>query len=246
MSANNIPPVPQWSGINASGGSSTWIGGTTYVQASDVLQYLQITNPTPADYALLNNIIIPYVCDYIDIIAGNQTWGKKLAINEQYSLGKPTYLGWYLVGTPIYLQRRPILPASGTSTLVHLGIWNGSAYQEWVGSMVEARWGSYWVDTLNGIVWIIGWYWYMGYEAQITYWYGYNVAGTNRMDRQVQLLALLKSAKMFLDNNRYTAEISQGIGGISMTDLWNYLNDYIPQLESAVRGIQTITGGWIA
>ena len=31
-----------------------------------------------------------------------------------------------------------------------------------------------------------------------------------------------------------------------MTDLWNYLNDYIPQLESAVRGLQTITGGWIA
>ena len=85
----------------------------------------------------------------------------------------------------------------------------------------------------------------MGYEIQISYNYGYNTSGTNAMDRQIQLLALLKSTKLFLDNNRYTAEISQGIGGIDMKAMWDYLNNYIPQLEDAVKGYQVLTGGWL-
>ncbi len=245
MVNNVVVPAPSWGGINAGKSSSTWIGGTPYVRAGDVLQYLQITNPTQNDYNLLNNIVIPYVSDYIDVIAGGQTWGQKSEINMIYSLGKPAYFGWYLVGTPVYLQHRPIIPASTTSSLLHLGVWNGSAFEEWVGTMVESRWGSYWVDPINGILWLIGWYWYMGYEIQISYNYGYNTSGTNAMDRQIQLLALLKSTKLFLDNNRYTAEISQGIGGIDMKAMWDYLNNYIPQLEDAVKGYQVLTGGWL-
>ena len=240
--SSNIPPAPSFGG--AGGTNSPWYGGTTYVSSSDVLSYLQIQNPTTSDTSLLDNLLIPTVCEYIDTITG-LTWGNKTVHNAMYSLGKPMYLGWYLVGTPIYLQNKPIIPVSPTQTLLNFSVWNGSQYQEWIGALTEARWGSYWVDTYRGIVWVIGWYWYMGYEIQIDYNYGYNTAGTNQLDGQIKLLALLKSAKLFLDNNRYTAEISQGIGGIEMTDLWNYLNTAIPKLEDAVRGLKTITMGWV-
>ncbi len=242
-------PSPSYSGVNpipapSPAGTSYWIGGTTYVSAADVLGYLQIQNPTQADYNLLNQTILPIVCDYLDTITGH-TWGVKTVTNEIYSIGKPTYMGWYLVGTPIFLLRKPVIPASSTYTLQSLKIWNGNEYQEWVGNMVEGRWGSYWVDTLNGIVWIVGWYWFMGYEASITYQWGYNVAGSNGMDGQIRYIALLKAAKMFLDNNRYTAEISQGIGGIEMDKFWNWLNEEIPKQEDAIKGTKVPTIGFI-
>ena len=154
----------------------TWNGGGTtnfYVTADDVLKYMKIydtytsTTNYNADVELLNTIIIPQVCSYIDVITG-RSWGKVLSSTERYSIGKPAYLGWYLVGAPVYLQHFPIIPASSTHTLVELGIWNGTQYANWIGTMVEARWGSYWVDVENGILWIIGWYWYMGYEVNAT------------------------------------------------------------------------------
>ena len=226
-------------------GYSSWSGGTTYVSANDVLTFLKIQNAQQTDINLLDNIIIPNVCDYIDKIAGT-TWGLKTVQNKTYSIGKPTFLGWFLTGSPVYLKYYPIVPYSQQYTLGHLGVWNGQSYNEWVGTMVESRWGSYWVDTYSGILWIIGWYWYMGYEVNVTFNYGYNTAGTNEIDGQVYNLALYKASKMFLDNERYTAIVSQGIGGIDMNTFWGWLNTEIPKLEDAIRGLTPITGSWLA
>ncbi len=188
--------------------------------------------------------LVSHNCDYIDVITG-RTWGKKFVQNEHYSIGKPAYLGWYLVGSPVYLQHFPVIPASSTHTLVHLGVWNGTQYEEWVGTMVEARWGSYWIDNEAGILWIIGWYWYMGYEIEVSYYYGYNSAQTPQMDGQIYQLALYKSAKMFLDNERYTAQVAENVGGIEMERFYNWVSAYIDKLEDAVKGYKIITGSWV-
>ena len=126
-----------------------------------------------------------------------------------------------------------------------LGIWNGTQYQQWVNYMVEARWGSYWFDKAAGILWIIGWYWYMGYEVAITYKYGYNTAGTLNLDGRIRLLALYKATKLFLDNERYTAQVSEGIGGISMQDLWKYLVQDIAEIEHWIQSFRVMTGSWM-
>ena len=68
---------------------------------------------------------------------------------------------------------------------------------------------------MDAIVFVLGWYWYMGLEVQTTYSYGYNASGTVYMDGQVHRLALLKSAQMFLSSERYTALVTEGIGGIA-------------------------------
>jgi hypothetical protein len=220
-----------------------WAGGVPYISANEVLQYMKIANPQPSDYMLLNNIIIPIVCQYIDELTGT-TWGVKTT-TEYYSIGRPSYLGWYLIGSPVYLQHYPIYAVSSTHTAISLGIWNGTQYQQWVNYMVEARWGSYWFDKAAGILWIIGWYWYMGYEVAITYKYGYNTAGTLNLDGRIRLLSLYKATKLFLDNERYTAQVSEGIGGISMQDLWKYLVQDIAEIEHWIQSFRVMTGSWM-
>jgi hypothetical protein len=231
-----------------------WNGGTTanyYVTADDVLKFLKIDNlytsttQYNSDITLLNTIIIPSNCSYIDTITG-RSWGKVLSQVETYSISKPSYLGWYLVGAPVYLEHYPIIPASSTHTAVQLGIWNGTQYSNWIGTMVEARWGSYWFDDENGILWIIGWYWYMGYEVRIQYYYGYNTSQTPYMDGQIYNLALYKSAKMFLDNERYTAQVAENVGGIEMQRFYDWISDEIKKLEDAVLGYRILTRSWMS
>lgn len=230
-----------------------WNGGTTgqyYVTATDVLQFLKIdslytsTTQYNADVSLLNSLIIPQVCSYIDVITG-RSWGKVLSNVEEYSISKPAYLGWYLVGSPVYLEHFPVIPASSTHTLVQLGIWNGTQYANWIGTMVENRWGSYWVDKENGILWIIGWYWYMGYEVRIQYYYGYNTSQSAGMDGQIYNLALYKAAKMFLDNERYTAQVAENVGGIEMGRFYDWISAEVSKLEEAVQGYRILTRSWL-
>jgi len=238
-----ITPATTYSG--AGGTSGAWIGGTTYVSADELFSYLKIKDDaTQEDYNFAETIVLPTVCDYIDRIAGT-TWGLKTVRNAYYSIGKPAYLGWYLTGSPVYLGYYPIVPYNQQMSFEHLGIWNGQNYQEWAGTMPEGRWGTYWVDTNAGILWLIGWYWYMGYEVQITFNYGYNTAGTNKMDGQVKLLALHKSALTFLENERYTAKFSQGIGGVDMQHYFDWLQAQVMLEEGAIQGLQPITGSWL-
>ena len=249
--------------------TSTFSGGISYVQSTDVIRYLKLQNVATADdYAWLDGTVIPQVCEYIDSIAGT-TWGKKLAQGEIYTIGKPAAYSMYLVGSPVYLQHQPIIPyvvnssvipasqsgvgmpqyVNTTVTPVNLKVWNGSYYEIWVDNGTAYAWenrnGMYWVDTETGILYIIGWFFYMGYEVMIDYYYGYNTAGTPQLDGQVYWLALLLSAKYFLDSERYTAMVSEGIGGIEMDKQWDYLNKRIKELEDYVRGFRHLAGGFI-
>ncbi len=248
-------PPSSYITTNITTSTSQFAGGVSYVQAEEVLNYLKISEPTQADYDFLAYSMIPMACEYIDNLAGT-TWGLKKKVNEFRSLNKPMSAGFYLIGTPLYTQYFPIYPAwhiSGSTSNTQLGntleslqIWNGITYEEWVGFVWENRNGNYWVDRDNGIVYIIGWWWYMGYEARLSYYYGYNVSGTIAMPMDVKEFALLKSAKLFLDSERYTAIVTQGIGGIEMPNQWNYLNSRLEKLEEYFKGFRTVETGFLA
>jgi hypothetical protein len=225
--------------------TSIFQGGTSYTQSAEVLSYLKITNASTVDAQFLDETIIPMVCNYIDTLAGT-TWGS-IDITETLSIGRYALYGMYVVGAPVYLSYYPIIPYQpGTQTLTSFKVWNGNQYQEWAGFMVESRFGSYWVVPNSGIVFVLGWYWYMGAEIQTTYSYGYNTTGTLYLDGQVHQLAMLKSAKLFLENERYTALVSEGIGGVQMTDAWRYLQDETTRLEDMIKGYKTLQGDIIS
>lgn len=217
----------------------------SYTQSAEVLSYLKITNASTVDAQLLDNTLIPMTCNYIDTLAGT-TWGS-INVTDSLSIGRYALYGMYVVGAPVYTKYYPIIPyIPGTQTLQSFQVWNGNAYQEWAGVMTESRFGSYWVDPLDAIVFVLGWYWYMGLEVQTTYAYGYNTTGTIYLDGQVHELALLKSAQMFLTNERYTALVTEGVGGVQMTPAWQYMTERIHQLEDAIKGWNPINTGLIA
>jgi hypothetical protein len=225
--------------------TSTFGGGTCYTQSAEVLGYLKIQNYSTVDASLLDNTLIPLTCTYIDNLAGT-TWGS-INVTETLSIGRYALYGMYVVGAPVYLSYFPVIPyVPGTQTLQSFKIWNGNQYQEWAGVMLESRFGSYWVLPQDAIVFVLGWYWYMGAEVETTYSYGYNTTGTVYLDGQVHELAILKSAQLFLSSERYTALVTQGIGGVEMPSQWDYLNKRIKDLEDYIKGYKTIQGGIIS
>jgi len=226
--------------------TSYFQGGVCYTQSAEVLSYLKLaTIASTLDAQLLDGTLIPLVCNYIDSLAGT-SWGS-VTVTETLSIGRYALYGMYVVGAPVYLSYYPVIPfIPGQQTLQSFKVWNGNQYQEWAGNMVEARFGNYWVLPQDGIVFVLGWYWYMGAEIETTYTYGFNTTNTIYLDGQVHELAILKSAELFLSNERYTALVSQGIGGVEMPDAWKYLNDRIHQLEDYIKGYKTIQGGIIS
>ncbi len=249
---------------------STFSGGQSYVQSTDVLEYLRIADiATTADINFLDNTVIPWVCEYIDRLAGT-TWGLKSTATDGYhqsdqgyemhSIGQYAAYGLYLIGAPVYLNHFPIVPVVNGSfttmsqppqTLQSMLIWNGNVYSEFVNVYTEGRYSQYWVDRAKGIIYIMGWYWWMGYEAMVQYQYGYNqmtsvANGTGFVDPYVYELAVLKASQYFLSSERYTATISQGIGGIEIPMQWQYLNQRIKELEIYIKGYKRLAGSWIS
>ena len=208
------------------------------------------------------------MCNYIDNLAGT-TWGLKTTITDTYnqayqgyemhSIGQYAAYGLYLIGAPIYLNHYPVVPVvTGSMTnfsqppqdLISMVIWNGNVYTEWVKRFTEGRFSQYWVDRLSGIIYIMGWYWWMGYEAAVQYQYGYNqsanLAAGGFIDPYVYELAVYKAAHWWLSSERYTATISQGIGGIEIPQQWDFLNQRIKDLEIYVKGYRRISGSWLS
>jgi hypothetical protein len=250
--------------------TSTFSGGQSYVQSTDVVEYLHIADiATPADLTYLDTTVIPFVSEYIDRLSGS-TWGLKSTATDNYhneyngyemkSIGQYTAYGLYLIGAPIYLSHYPIVPvvmgsftnnANPPQSIQSMLIWNGNFYQEWEGIYQEGRYSQYWTDRTAGIMYIMGWYWWMGYEAMVKYQYGYNqmqyvAAGTGILDPYVYELAVMKSAHWFLSSERYTATVSQGIGGIEIPAQWSFLNQRIRELEIYIKGYKRIAGTWMS
>ena len=222
--------------------TSMFAGGIWYTQSGEVLSYLKILNASTVDAQLLDETLIPMACNYIDNLAGT-TWGS-INVTEIDSIGRYALYGLYVIGAPVFLQNYPVIPyIPGTQTLQSFKVWNGNQYTEWAGTMVESRFGSYWVLPLDAIVYVIGWYWWMAAEIETTYSYGYNTTGTPFLDGRVHELALKKTAQMFLESERYTAMVSQGIGGVDMTEQYKSLTERIRQLEDMIKGYRTIQGG---
>lgn len=253
---------------------STFTGGQSYIQNADVVNYLRISDiVTTADTTWLDDTIIPWVCEYIDSLA-DTTWGLKSTDTdyrnlstmgyEWKSIGQYASYGLYLIGAPIYLKHSPVVPVVNTlqdvqnhytqQSLQSMLIWNGNFYSEWVGTFQEGRFSQYWTDIPNGIVYIMGWYWWMGYEALVQYQYGYQQTASAQLlngvpvmiDPYVYELAVLKSAQWFLSAERYTSTITQGVGGIEIPQQWNWINDRIKELEIYVKGYKAPNIGWMS
>ena len=82
--------------------TSMFAGGTSYTQSAEVLGYLKIVNPQTTDSNLLDNTLIPMVCNEIDVLAGT-SWGS-VNVTDSLSIGRYALYGMYVVGAPVVLE----------------------------------------------------------------------------------------------------------------------------------------------
>ena len=216
-----------------------------YVTAEEVLQYLKI-DYSQDDIDWLNNIIIPLVCDEIDSLAGT-SWRKCSVTNEYHRMGYPRSYGFWLVARPIYLNYYPI------TKINYLGVWlAGSDYENWTdatdGNDRLARW---WLVPDRGIIWINWMFWYGGrYDAKVSYDFGvYDESDgeiTPKPNGQVKMLALLMSAYQFLDSERYSSRVADGISDANTyQQQMQRMRRQIDELKDWIKGFKIVVSGEI-
>lgn len=215
-----------------------------YVTAEEVLRYLKI-DYTDDDISLLDDLIIPMVCDEIDSLAGT-SWRKCTVTNEYHRMGYPRAYGFWLWARPIYLNYYPV------TEVTKLEIWmGGNEYMDWTNAET-GRLGRWWIDNKNGIIWINWMFWYAGmYDARVSYTFGVYEEDESgnvipKPNGYVKRLALLWSAYRFLDSERYSSRVADGISDANTyQQQMTRLKKEIEYLKDRIAGVKIVTGGQV-
>ena len=72
---------------------------------------------------------------------------------EYHRVVRRTWFGFTIIGIPIFLKRRKVLPFDPTQG-DSLQVFNGTDYEEWLGNKVEGMNGDFWVNYDSGILYI--------------------------------------------------------------------------------------------
>ena len=215
-----------------------------YVTAEEVLSYLKI-DYSQDDIDFLNNIIIPDVCDQIDSLAGT-AWRKCTVTDQYYRMGYPVAYGFWLWARPVYLRYYPI------KSIDKLEVWmGGNTFEDWTNAP-QGRLGRWWYDEQNGVIWINWMFWWAGiYDLRTSYTFGVYDEDENgnvipKPNGYVKRLALFMSAYQFLDSERYSARVADGISDSNTYQQQMIrLRRQIQELKEYVKGYKVVTGGRI-
>jgi len=212
-----------------------------YCSADEVFKYLKITDYDTADTDLMDNIIV-WVSNEIDELAGC-SWGVRESDEELHSAGRTVIFSLWILGVPIYTKYYPI------KELISLKVWNGSSYEEWIGSKQEGRTKDYWVDYERGIIYLNNWFLRTGgYEVKVKYKYGYGYVDNNgnvvcTPEAKVKRLAILMSAREFMLSERYQIRVPEGVGEWNVSSQIQMIEREIEKLRDWLSSLRVITGG---
>ena len=124
--------------IRLDGGTSTTLGSTPQVYSTGVYYDIQITHSIAGDIVVsINGLPV--------ISATDSTYSSGSQINLFLSNGgsEQNWDDFSLIAEGTV--------ASGDS----LKVWDGTTWEEWVGVKVEARNGDFWIDELEGVLYIV-------------------------------------------------------------------------------------------
>ena len=106
--------------------------------------------------------LIDRVEDKIDSTTGH-AWRAITVTDEQV---RPNSIYRYGTGIRFDLTHRSIRSIST------LKVWDGSAWVDWVATKTEGRDKDYWIDLINGVVFLLGVYRIYPHGVKVTYVYG--------------------------------------------------------------------------
>lgn len=197
-----------------------------YVTPEEVRTWLGVDDTKYTDTYL--NMIINMKVDYIDRITMTTWNGNTRTTREFHDLTRPKWGWWiYRLGFPVFLGHTFI------REITSLKIFNGNAWEDWVGKYTEGRQEMYWVDYLEGIIYLNMFVIPMaGKEIDVTYTYG-----RDDLPEYIKELCLLLVVRDVLMNERRFFAIPEGSQGVSIDSQLDYVNKRINELEEMVRAV---------
>lgn len=149
------------------------VTGALYCTASDIQRGLG----KDIAFSTTSNPTLDEVEDYIEEAQGEinkftrRSWKQETVTNEFYDIPPNTeYV--YALGVPIYMKRR-FIKDFDTDAGDKIEVWNGSDYDDWVATKTEGRENDYWLDNIQGILYLRVYYrWIRMKAVRLTYRYG--------------------------------------------------------------------------
>ena len=128
-----------------------------------------------------------------------------------------------------------------------------NSYQDWTsatdGNDRLARWWAVWEE---GVIWINWMFWYGGrYDVRISYDFGVYEENDDgsiipKPNGHVKMLAMLWSAYQFLDSERYSSRVADGIADANTyQQQMQRLKRQIDELKDWIKGYKVVVGGQI-
>ena len=200
---------------------------TYYCTADDVAVFLGLgsgyftATSKPAKEEV--EAIINQYEDWIDFRTQHAWRGRKVDKWEYHRLG---YLGnrgnWFVwMGFPIFLRHRSVKQFDkGQGD--EFQVFNGSSWEDWLTTKTEGMTGDYWVDYDNGIVYVFGYWRYVGFkDFMVRFKYRY---GESTVPQDIKRACVLLTAAHLVSVNDKLFLIPEGGTGVlsirEKVELW--------------------------
>lgn len=181
--------------------------------------FTEVSNPTISDVERM----IEQFEDYIDFRTQHAWRERRVSKYEYHRLG---YLGvrggWFVwLGFPIFLKHRKVKQFSKEQGDA-FEVFNGSSWEDWLTTKTEGVNGDYWVDYDNGIIYVFGYWRYVGFKdfmVRVKYRYGEETVPKDI----TRACALLVAAHLVSVNDRLFMIPEGGTGVLTVRDkaeLW--------------------------
>lgn len=149
------------------------VTGALYCTASDIQRNLG----KAIKFSTTSNPTLEQVEDFIEEaqeeinLFTRRSWKQEEVTDEYYNLPLDGDYE-YNLGLPIYLKRRYLRDFSSTAG-DKIEVWNGSDYANWVTAKTEGRGNDWWLDNIQGVLYLKMFYRYIRKKAvRLTYRYG--------------------------------------------------------------------------
>jgi len=145
----------------------------------------------------------------------------------------------YGVGIPIYLKHKHIKQFDATEGDL-IEVWNGSSWEDWLGTKTEGRGDDYWCDYEKGIFYLRA-YFFTEKPMGIRFKYRY---GENVVDKTIEDIATKMVAMNMLMRDDRSVLLPTGTDNISFSEKIRFWQEQIDNKISGFKEFQIMSSVW--
>lgn len=197
-----------------------------YVEPYEIREWLGIGDRYKDEFLIE---LIEMKMDYVNRLTAT-AWNGEVVVSEEYhDITRPKYGFWvFRLGYPIYLDKMYI------KRVLEFKLFDGGKWVDILQEMEEGREKGYWIDYINGVVYLNRFMWPIGgREIYIKY-----EAGRDDLPGYIKELTLLLCVRDLLINERTMFQLAEGASGLNINEQLRRIDERISSLEEMVRAVR--------